>query len=47
MIRAVWQWLRDLLILVREFCWPMLEAGPPLDWDQQCRDAVADDEKLP
>jgi hypothetical protein len=34
------EWLRTLLFLVREFCWTLWEAGPPVDWDEQCDEAV-------
>jgi hypothetical protein len=34
------EWLRNLLSLLRGFCWTMFWAGPPVDWDEQVREAV-------
>lgn len=43
MWRWLRRWLRVLLSLLRGFCETVWWAGPPVDWDRQVRDAVADE----
>ena len=42
-MKKVLEWLRALLDLARGFMLTMWWAGPPLDWDEQVREACGDE----
>jgi hypothetical protein len=39
--------IREIVHLLRELLETLWGAGPPTDWDEQCQEALAEDEQVP